>query len=89
MTTNADITQHVSLKADAVLPRGDVVWQWDCDSGPRRAVDWTVDGGLVELEGGAAHIVDRRRETLRLDQLPRVGPDWKQEEKCKQRAKRV
>lgn len=51
-------SQHGTLKVDAILPGGDVVWQWDCDSGPRRAVDWTVDGGLVELEGRAAHVVD-------------------------------
>lgn len=53
-----NVAQHGSSKADAVLPGGDVVWQLDRDSGPCGAVDWTVDGGLVELEGRAAHVVD-------------------------------
>lgn len=53
-----NVAQHGTSKADAVLPGGDVVWQLDCDSGPCGAVDRTVDGGLVELEGRAAHVVD-------------------------------
>lgn len=60
-----------------------MVWQWDCDSGPGGAVDWTVDGGLVELEGRAAHVVDCRWETLGLDKLPRVGPDRDEGKKTK------
>lgn len=59
-----NFTAHGSLNTDAVLPGGDVVRQLDGDSGPRGAVDWTVDGGLMELEGGAAHVVDGRREAL-------------------------
>ena len=51
-----------------------MVGQLHGDPGPGGAVDGAVDGGLVELEGRAAHVVDRGGQALGLHQLPRVRP---------------
>lgn len=41
---------------------------------PARAVDSIVDGGFVELEGGAADAVRRWRKALSLYKVPGIGP---------------
>lgn len=44
------------------------------DSLPARAIDSIVDGGFVELEGGAADAVRRRGKALGLYKVPGIGP---------------
>lgn len=51
-----------------------MVRQLDGDSPPARAVDSIVDGGFMELEGGAANAVWRGRKALGLNELPGIGP---------------
>lgn len=62
-------------------PGGDVVRELQCDPAPGGAVDSAVDGGLVELERRAAHIVHRGGEALLLNLLPRVHPERHRESK--------
>lgn len=51
-----------------------MIRQLDGDSLPAGAVDSIVDGGFVELEGGAANAVWRGRKALGLNKLPGIGP---------------
>lgn len=60
-----NVKSHVpAIRIRVLVPGGDVVWQLDSDPGPCRAIDWTVDCGLMELERRATHVVDRGGETL-------------------------
>lgn len=51
-----------------------MVRQLNGDSFPARAVDRIVDGGFMELEGGAADAVWRGRKALGLNELPGIRP---------------
>lgn len=51
-----------------------MIRQLDGDSLPAGAVDSIVDGGFMELEGGAANAVWRGRKALGLNELPGIGP---------------
>lgn len=80
LRTSAQVWHHDFSHICVLLPWGDMVWKLDSDPGPYWAVYWTVDRGLVELEGRAAHVVDWGGEALWLYQLPRVRPkgrEWK------------
>lgn len=52
-----------------------MVRQLDGDSLPAGAVDSIVDGGFMELEGGAADAVWRGRKALGLNKLPGIRPE--------------
>lgn len=51
-----------------------MVRQLNGDSLPAWAVDSIVDGGFMELEGGAANAVWRGRKALGLNELPGIRP---------------
>lgn len=44
------------------------------DSLPAWAVDSVIDGGFMELEGGAANAVRGRGQALGLYKVPGIGP---------------